>query len=84
MSWKRPHSGFETDIAPVTTRVHKGAATCPMSDQALQTVVVKETFDRILLRMERGNPPLFDYLIEKRNRKAARRRTVRRAGFLEA
>ena len=34
--------------------------------------------------MEHENPTLFDYLIEKMNRRAARQRTVRRVGVLAA
>jgi hypothetical protein len=46
----------------------------------LFTVATENTLDKSLRAMKQENLTLFDYLIEKVERKAARRRTVRWIG----
>ena len=72
-----PRCGFETGLASLTIALRGGADACPLCDRVLLPVVIEGTFDTSLRRMGQENPTLFDYLIERKDRRAARRRTVR-------
>jgi hypothetical protein len=85
MSWKCPHCGFETGLAPLTFKdPTEGVATCPRCDRALPAGTTGDSVDKSLRWMEQEHPVLFDYLMEKKDRRAARGRTVRRVSVLVA
>ena len=84
MSWKCPHCGFETGLAPLTFKDSKGGATCSRCDRVLPTGGTEGPVDKSLRWMEQEHPALFDHLMEKMDRRAARRRAVRRIGVLVA
>jgi hypothetical protein len=77
-----PHCGFEAGLAPLTTAARRKATACPLCDRAPFADVTKNTLNKSLGRMEQENPQLFDYLIEKMERKAARRRISRWVGVV--
>ena len=84
MSWKCPHCGFKTELAPLTFKVRERPATCPICGKGLPAVTIEESLDKSLRWVERENPTLFDHLMERMDRKAARLRTIRRIGVLAA
>ncbi len=79
MSWTCPHCGFETDLAPLALKQH---TLCPLCGKAPPRVVTEETLDKSLRWMEQEHPALFDHLIERMDRRAAKRRTVRRVAIV--
>ena len=84
MSWKCLHCGFDTGLTPLTIKDRKGAATCPRCARVLPTGAAEETVAQGLLWMEQESPAFFDHLMEKMDRRAARRRAVRRVGIVAA
>ena len=84
MSWKCPHCGFEAELAPLTFKNCGGQATCPICARALPQVAIEDSLDKSLEWIEREDPALFDHLIEKIERRAARRRILRWIGVLTA
>ena len=84
MSWKCPHCGFDTGLAPLAIKDREGGATCPRCDRVLPAGATEDTVAEGLRWMEQENPALFDHLMEKMDRRAARRRTLRRVGVLIA
>ncbi len=82
MSRKCPHCGFDTGLAPLTINDRKGGATCPRCDRVLPEGATEDTVAQGLRWMEQESPTFFDHLMEKMDRRAARRRTVRRVGIL--
>lgn len=79
MSWKCPSCGFESDLAPLAFK--QSGPLCPLCGKVPQRVVSEDTLDKGLRWIEQENPALFDHLIEKMDRKAARSRTVRRVAL---
>jgi len=84
MSWKCPHCGFDTGLAPLTIKDPKGGATCPRCARELPTGATEGQIDKGLRWIEQESPTFFDHLMEKMDRRAARRRTVRRVGIVVA
>ena len=84
MSWKCPHCGFDTGLTPLTIKDRERVATCPRCDRVLPAGATEAPDAKSLQWMEQENPALLDHLMEKMDRRAARRRTVRRVGMLVA
>ena len=84
MSRKCPHCGFEPGFTPLTIKAREGATACPRCGQALSGPEMGRTFGETLRRMAQENPPLFDHLIEKMDRRAARQRVFLWVGALVA
>ena len=84
MSWKCPHCGFETGLTPLTLKDREGGATCPRCDRVLPSGATEDPDAQSLRWIEQENPVFFDYLMEKMERRAARRRTVRGVGIVLA
>ncbi len=84
MSWKCPHCGFDTGLAPLTIEDREGGATCPRCDRVLPAGATEDPIAESLRWIEQEHPALFDHLMEKMDQRAARRRTVRRVGIVVA
>ena len=82
MSWKCPHCGFDTELAPLVIKDREGVASCPRCDRALSAGPAEVPDAQSLRWIERESPALFDHLMEKMDRRTARRRIVRRFGVL--
>ena len=82
MSWKCPHCGFETGLAPLTFKDREGVATCPRCDRVLPTGATEAPDAKSLRWIEQENPVLFDYLMERMDHRVARRRTLRWVALL--
>ena len=84
MSWTCPHCGFETALAPLTFKDRMGVSACPICDRVLPMGAAEHRVAKSLRWMGQENSELFDHLIDRMDRKAARRRTLRRIGVLAA
>ena len=84
MSWKCPHCGFDTGLTPLTIKDRERVATCPRCDRVLPAGATEAPDAKSLQWMEQENPALLDHLMEKMDRRAARRRTLRWVGMLVA
>ncbi len=82
MSWKCPHCGFETGLAPLTFKDREGVTTCPRCDRVLPTGATEDPGAEGLRWIEEESPRLFDHLMEKMDRRVARRRTLRWVALL--
>jgi len=80
MRWRCPLCGSETDATPLPPE--QAAATCPLCGNVLPAVVPEEAPDEGLEWIEKEDPAFFDRLTKKRNRRAARRRIVRRVAIV--
>lgn len=76
MSWKCPSCGFETDLAPLAFK--QSGPMCPLCGKQLPPAVTEETPNTGLRWIEQEHPAFFDRLMDKRDHRIARRRTVRR------
>ncbi len=56
MSWKCPHCGFDTGLAPLTFKDREGVATCPRCDRVLPTGATEDPVAKGLRWIEQENP----------------------------